>query len=357
MSTFREALTALLSAPGVRLREVAAAAHVSPSYLCELRSGTYTNPSPEVVKALDDALQAGGSLVMAAGHTTPWTEITDRTGTAPDQATVTALTTLLDGLRRLDDQAGAAIVIPHAERLALDVRTFHRNARGELLRSALLRVSAETSALLGWLHWDASDPATGRSWFARAAEQATESDHGDLLAVIAARRSLAAWLRGDHLRAVELAGMAARRAGHPLARLHAVQFELRAAGAMGDQRRFDAAMRLIDTARTDLGATTEPDPAFLYFVRSPGWDEVQEGTALVRLGHHRRGAEVLEGSAVQLARAGYRRDAGTAWARVAAARAAAGDREGAAEATRWAVEKIGVASASTSLELQAAGTL
>ena len=357
MSAFHAELRRLVSASGATQCVIARQSHISKSYLSMLLNGRSSVPSPTVARNLDTALNAGGTLMETTTHDTPWTPAptTTAAGTRPDAASVVALDTALGALRRLDDQVGAAGVVDLATAHASTVRRFREAATGSV-RADLMRAEAESAAFLGWLHWDGQqpDPAVARAWYARALELALEAEIPDLVAVILSRRSLAAWLVGRHGRSVELAAAAMRQARHPLARVHAAQFDMRSGAAVGDRARVDAGRRAVDVARAELeSGRAGPDPAWLYFVRGPGWDAGQLGTVLMRLGDHRQAEAALVEAAGELGRGGYRRDAGTLWARVAACRAASGDREGAAEAAGTAT-LIGVESASTALELAAA---
>lgn len=178
---------------GLSMRQLAARVHVGKSTVCRLEAGTRT-PSLDIAARLDEVLETGGEL---AALVTAGTEDDGRlahalTGNGRiDAATVGTLTTRLAEYRALEDEVGAAAMLPTAAAHLTMMEDLLRQAYGPH-RAGLVCVGAQWAQWNGWLHLAQDHIRTGAASLDRALEWATESTDEDLTATVLSFKGYAA---------------------------------------------------------------------------------------------------------------------------------------------------------------------
>lgn len=194
---FRDLLVARMTALDLTQKQVAARAHVSRSYVSEIINGLKM-PSEELAQALDRALDAGGRLANLVGIAA-LTGDRDHLAHAAvyphrvNEATLDALSRVLNAQRYLEDSMGAAAVIgpvlPHLDTVA----TMVRNARGPI-RPRVLYLAGQWGQYAGWLYTSMGDWDTARLWYGRALGWSVELDDPDLTATVVSYQAHVEWL-------------------------------------------------------------------------------------------------------------------------------------------------------------------
>jgi transcriptional regulator with XRE-family HTH domain len=287
---FRAVLVALILETRASQNRIAAAAHISHSYLSQLVNGE-RSPSPQVVRALDRALHADGQLtdlLIAAASPDDRDLLVDAVANprrvGPD--TIDALTRVLAGQRHLDDVAGSATMLgPVAAQMAA-ITTMVVEVAGPT-RPDLLYVAAQWAQFCGWLHTSLGKWPDARVWFARAAEWATEHGDRDLLATTVSYQAHVAWLTCQWAPAVGLARAALRDpAVYPGQRAYDAYAAARGLAALGE---VDAALPLLDFGDQLADATnryTGAVPAWQYY-RAPWLWRLERGLVWLYVARHR----------------------------------------------------------------------
>ena len=312
---------------GLSLRALSDKARFSRSYLSKIENGV-RQPTPELARACDIALQADGSLAAlapprvatpeqtleATGDT--WTirltnnggafEVTSA-GSEPVQHTLmrwdhppahtAALGDVLlrwfDDLRRLGQSHPPHSLIPPLALLCKVLRTgVHED------RPAALRLAARYAEYTGWMAQEADDETAAVWWTNEAVTLSAAGGDAELGAYALVRRAELALYRGDFLATIVLAQQARERSGLRSIQAMAAQREAQGHAAAGHEEQYREMLRtaadLAATAPGDdggeplLGTTNLHDP--LAFV---------EGWCLNDLGRYDAAAAVLE---VELAR-------------------------------------------------------
>lgn len=334
---FAAALRDLRLQRGITQKRLGRLAGFSDGYISDLEIGR-RSPNVHVARGLDEALGGNGLLIALAvreieaasdppSQAPRWD---DRVGAAvsgrlrPDAAMRDYLARSLAMQRSAEDSAGARLVLPPTLGQLSSVESVREAASGPLHRE-LLSLEAQYAQFIGWCYQDLNDIAASEQWYARALMLAHEAGDENMIASVLSMRSNAAWGRRDLRRAVDLGEAATRPRATPGVLALSHQQAARAYAAAGDRA---AAEHALDTAVSLSGrAAAAPDgePAWVYF-SSERRLEMQRAVALHELGEHRRAIEMLR-DAVDGLPAEYRRDRGSYLARLAAALAAAGDRD------------------------------
>lgn len=189
--SFAARMRALRTERGLSLRKLAATAFYGKSYLHELETGA-KEPTPEVARRIDDALDAGGALAALAGTGIRRRHVITKAGLA-----VALPHTILDHgrqvgadapqqiaertarLRRIDDYLGGADTVEmYAAEQESTLRLIRNGTYTESTGRALLRVFAEQAQMAGWAAFDAGRHADADRWYRESL--AAARDAGDL---------------------------------------------------------------------------------------------------------------------------------------------------------------------------------
>lgn len=292
-------LRALRQARGWSYRRLAREAALSPSYLHGLETADKTRPTPEVVTALDTALQAGGVLVamvrVSPAATGP--EERDRIIHAVrhpgllDHRAVDALTEVLAAHRKLDDVIDAHILIPGEVPQWRTVQRLARDARGPAAQD-LHVVAAEWTQYIGWLRAEARHDGPAIATLTDGITQALDIRHGPLTAQARNFCGYVARQRGDPRGIVEWFEGAYLTAG--ATRLQRIGDAAQAAhgyALLGDLR---SARRLLGEAQ-ELALHAEEDaaPTAAYWL-SVTYNRLNLGLAYLALGDRAEAGQQLQ---------------------------------------------------------------
>jgi tetratricopeptide (TPR) repeat protein/DNA-binding XRE family transcriptional regulator len=339
-------------------------------------------PSPEVVRAIDEELGAGGQLLAlreqahrerqarrkrpkaTAGSLTPMTN-TEPVGTDPlsEVSLLSGLASsdipdLLSHLReqwhllvKTDNLFGPRFALSSVHEHLRLVMSIARSARG-LVRREVVKLAAQYAESAAWLHEDAGETPLAERWTDRAMEWSHEADDRLMLAWTLFRRSQQATTNRDPARAIGMAH-AARREGAALPRpmrAAIAQQEAHGYALDGDAR---AAQRTLDEAHkwAVSDTTGEARDGHGSFCTS-SYLELQRAGCWLTLGQPRKAVELYDRVLPTLP-AVYRRDRGIALGRFAMASAAVGEPERAAHLAGEALDIArGSGSARTENELR-----
>lgn len=219
---FAELLRTLRADAGLSLAELGTAAHIARGYIHHLEHGRRW-PSHTFAKALDDALEAHGSLLDAWAAAA---ELPD--GPAPqkaddrerlalarahprrvDDATVSALADVLAATRRLEDAAGAAAVLPDVRHHLALARDFLADARPSV-RDRVSALTGELHQYLGWLLTTTGRHEQASVELDAALAIGVELDDPDLTSLALSFKGTLAWIRGDAQEVIALSRAAER---------------------------------------------------------------------------------------------------------------------------------------------------
>jgi transcriptional regulator with XRE-family HTH domain len=210
---FHSLLVNKMVAAGKVQATLAREAHVSPSYLSEIINGKAT-PSPDVARALDDALDACGELAVLV-HPLLADDDADRFAAAVahptriDERAVDDLATVLAAQRHLDDTLGSAALLKPV-RIQLDqIGRLVSAARGPV-RVRLVDVAAQWAQFLGWLNVSVGRYDEGDHWFQVSLLWASEAGDRDLSATVLSYQGHIAWLTAHPGPSIGLAEAALR---------------------------------------------------------------------------------------------------------------------------------------------------
>lgn len=182
-----------------------------------------------------------------------------------DDGTVQALARTLGEWRRLDDDLGAATVLPSVTVTLERMEKIVRESRGKI-RPAVLDVGAQWLQFGGWLNTTTKRHDRARTLQDRMLEWAVELGSPDLMASALSVKGHHAWTLGDYGPMVGLS-KAARRDRHasPAVLASAAQQQARGHALIGEA---DDAERMLDQADEQaVRAAEQPDrlPPWLYF--------------------------------------------------------------------------------------------
>jgi tetratricopeptide (TPR) repeat protein len=272
-SAFHEHLARLIAADQRTQREIANAAHMSEGYLSQLLGGSRT-PSPECVKCLDVALDAGGVLVH---HARPGGD-----GCIDVFAAVHAMSTvstvviddcaqMLARYRRQDDVIGSSRVIAAARVQRDIVLDMLGECRGPT-RQALADQAGQWQQFYGWLlisvgRYEDAGPA-----LAEALTTSMEAGNADLTATITSYLGHLSYLRGRPNATITLTEAALRVPGICPDQRAYDEFQVaRAFAADGDLRAVDLHLERAATAVAEIAAWAGPKPPWHYYRDSWQW--------------------------------------------------------------------------------------
>lgn len=281
-------------------------------------------PHPDIVQALDNALNAGGRLVtlhardLAARQPQGSDRVTaGLCGRArPDLGMHDHLATILASQRAMEDTAGAALVIPATRQQLGTVERLRRDASGDI-RKGLLSLESQYAQFLGWCYQDLGDEVASEHWYGHALLAAHEAEDDNMVASVLSMRSNAAWDTGDPRQAAALGEAATRPAATPGVLALSHQQAARAYGRLGErteaERSLDTAAKLAQAA----ARSPEREPAWIYF-----FDEnrfaIQRALVLRELGDYKAAADLFRQAIKQLPES-FQRDRAVYLARLAQA--------------------------------------
>jgi transcriptional regulator with XRE-family HTH domain len=339
---------------GLSLRELANRAYSSGSQLQRLEAGG-AQPTPELTRDLDDALDAGGRL--AALVTAVEVEIDDdrlayaaRYPRRTDAAVIDDLAVLLAAQRRLDDAVGSATVLSPADAQVATIEALVGDARDEVLRKRILDVGSQWAQFAGWLHAATGNRGKARGAFAQALEWATEADDRDMIATLLSFKAYLAEGAGQIGSMIGLSEAAQRDPGvYAGQRAYSAGQEARARAIAGEEQ--PAIAQISEAA--ELAAEAGEAPPWVYF-HTPDFFVIQRGIVYKHLGdgselRNRQAIDMLTGGLDGLAPDARRAEwAGVYICHLVEAQARAGDL-GAATATLREAQAIAATSRSVKL--------
>ncbi len=221
--SFAEQVAALRDQADLSLAEVATAAHVARGYVRHIERGRRW-PTQPVAKALDNALDAGGTLLAAwevadalprAVAVPADPEDRERVALAArhprrvDAATVCALADVLAATRRLEDQIGSAAVLPGIRSNRALARSLLADARSPI-RDRVGSLAGELHQYLGWLLAETGHTEQARVEFDAALALGVEIDDPDLTALALSFKGHLAWMGDDPHGVIALSRAACR---------------------------------------------------------------------------------------------------------------------------------------------------
>jgi transcriptional regulator with XRE-family HTH domain len=281
MATFGERMRSLMAERGVSLRRLAKTVHYDAGGLSKV-SRDLKSPSPEMARALDDALNGGGELIALApdrtrlwrppstlnGAFTPDVEerllLAAKRPARVDSTVVESLSTILAAQRRTEDVIGSApLVEPVRAQLAV-IEHLVTEARGGI-RTKVVDVAAQWAQFEAWLQANLGHLGRADQLYDRAIVWATEAGNNDMVATAFSMKGHAAWLAGKVGPMLSLSRTAQRAGTSPGVRALAVQQEARAHAIIGDAGMTDR--KLDDSHMLALAAVEHADdePPWIYF--------------------------------------------------------------------------------------------
>ena len=285
---FGEEMTRRMLARGLGIRELGRQVHYNPGHLSNVKNG-HAKPSPELARAVDAALSAGGALAALAedeplfnGSLSPdrreRIEWARQHPSRPDAAVTESLAVVLDAQRHAEDALGSAAVIrPVLAQLAV-AGDLVREARGPA-RPGLVHVAAQWSQFAGWLLIATGKHEQGDARLSQALQWAVEAGDPSLISEALSFQGHAAYLLGRPGPVIGLSQAARRdQRAYPAQLAVSAAQEAKGCAMEGDGA---AADRLLDEADELAALAREhPDeaPPWLYY-QTDGFFELQAGEA------------------------------------------------------------------------------
>lgn len=208
-----EWVTCRLKSSGLSLREAARRAHIHPSHLSRIASGQ-RHPTPEVARALDDALEARGELVALAADQRPVADPAVQESEAlrrllaeqdPDATAALAEHTGHLAVAYLAQPAAAMLnQAADARRTALTALRTRRVRPAEVVDT--VRHAGYLSGILAYAALDLGHPTTALTHAAAAWDAAEVADDNQLRA----------WVRGTQSLILRFAGRYPEALAHAL---------------------------------------------------------------------------------------------------------------------------------------------
>lgn len=220
---FAEQVATLREQAGRSLAEVATAAHVARGYVHHLEHGRRW-PTRGVAQALDNALEAGGTLLAAwevadalpkAAAVPVAPEDRERVALATrhprrvDAATVTALAGVIAATRRLEDRIGSAAVLPGVRANRALACSLLADARGPIRDQAGV-LAGELHQYLGWLLAESGSSEQAQAELDAALALGAEFDDPDLTSLALSFKGHLAWMLDDPQGVIALSRAASR---------------------------------------------------------------------------------------------------------------------------------------------------
>jgi transcriptional regulator with XRE-family HTH domain len=332
---FGEELRRRRLAAGLTLTCLARTVHYSKGQLSKVERGI-KNPSRDLARLCDAALDAGGSLCALVYEKPPVAGVTTATG---DDEEVWLMWLPADGqewlqpMSRRQLMAGSAVSVSGlgADRqrisasidgtlvgnfislfdqyrqlgqavdpvLLLPVLIAQSHALLELCsgsgprtRHRLLILGSRYAEYIGWLVQEAGNDQAALRWTRRAADLAAAGGDPHLAIYGLVRHALITLYHGDAVQTIELARRAQDGKVPPRIRGLAAQREAQGQALAGD---YDACMRSLDRARTLLGeATPDPNAPIIGTTNLADPAEMVKGWCLYDLGRPRAAAEIID---------------------------------------------------------------
>jgi hypothetical protein len=338
------------------LGEVARRAGCSTSYLSNVSHGRAAL-TPRVAGQLDKVLGAAGTFAAYV----PWpgddgqrgsrTRGRDgdlsRTNVVP---VVAALGTVLAGYVKADALVGSVTLIAPLSKHIPVVEQACEVARGQD-RKTILPFAARFMEFCGWAYQDAGDLECAMRWTGKALDYALELGDPATIAYTLMRKGAVATEAGMAGHGAGLADAGLAQSGRLTPRVKAVLLRQRAYAA-ASLRDADAALRAADAAIAEAAAGTSQDEEDRAPYCSPQYAEMEAGAVRLRLGQPAAALIILEQSRSAWPDLSQARDRALCMTRLAAAYAAAGDRDCAMSAAADARAAIaGISSRRVSAQL------
>ena len=274
MSDFGTELVRLMAERGTGVRELARACYVNPSHISNIRSGK-ARPSPELARAIDDHLGAGGQLAALSATRTPVPVAGDeiaalelaRRAVASDvgDATCERIELAADSMAVAYHRTPPAELLPRV-RAHLGYVTGLLGSRATLAQQRRLLVSGGWLSLLAsTVLADLHDDAAALAYLRTAAQLAEETGHAEITAWTYETRAWIELTAGRYPEAVKLAQAAqeaAPKAGS--AYIQATAQEGRAWARLGDQARTRDALVRVEALASPLRLPEQPEHHYQY---------------------------------------------------------------------------------------------
>lgn len=266
---------------------------------------------------------------------------------AVEAGTLAQFEAILAGYTALDHLAGHRPLLVAVTDQAGFLEARARWATGRH-RGGLLTLVGRYAEFAGWLHQEAGDHDAAMAWTDRALDAAHELDDPRALAYVLHRKSNIATSAGRPGPGLGLADAALRRPVELPGSLRAVALRQRAIALalLGDRSGCDRALGEALTAASAPGGDDGGDPAGYC---TPAYVQSEAGGCWIVLREPGRAIPLLE-SALTAWAAGQDRDRGLCLSRLALARGAGGDLDGAAEAGVEASAVVRAAPSARSIE-------
>lgn len=195
---FPSSLRAWRARRGLSVRQLAARVHVGKTTIGHLEAGARA-PTRDIVARLDEVLETSGELaalvVAETEHDARLAHALAGNGLVGAD-TVTTLTARLGEYRELEDEVGAAAVLPTATAHLATVVDLLRQAYGPH-RIGLVCVGAQWAQWTGWLHLAQGRIPAGTALLDRALEWASEVGDQDLTSTVLSFKGYAAEIAGQ----------------------------------------------------------------------------------------------------------------------------------------------------------------
>jgi hypothetical protein len=330
------------TARGLTLGEVARRAGCSTPYLSNVSYGR-KHLTPHVAEQLDKVLGTAGTFAAHAarprgGHGRRG----GGAGSGPGELSrsnivpvIASLGAVLPGYVAADALAGSATLISPLSRHITVVGRACEIARGQD-RKTVLELAARFLEFYGWACQDAGDLERAMHWTGRALDYALELQDGPTVAYTLMRKAAIATEAGQPGHGAGLAEAGLAQPGPLTPRLKAVLLAQRAhaAASLGESR---AALSAADAAMAEAAAGASQGAPDRAPYCSPQYAAMEAGAVRLRLGQPAAALPVLEQSR-SWPDLSQGRDRVLGLTRLAAAYAAAGDRDRAAAAASRARE-------------------
>jgi transcriptional regulator with XRE-family HTH domain len=313
------------------LGEVARRAGCSTSYLSNVSHGR-ADLTPRVAEQLDRVFGAAGTF----GAYVPWPgDDGQRGGRTRGRAgelsrsnavpVAAALGIVLAGYVRADALVGSVTLISPLSRHIPMVEQACEVARGQD-RKTVVAFAARFMEFCGWAYQDAGDLDCAMRWTGKALDYALELGDPATIAYTLMRKGAVATEAGMAGHGAGLADAGLAQPGRLTPRMKAVLLRQRAYAA-ASLRDAEVALRAADDAITEAAAGTSQDEEDQAPYCSPQYAEMEAGAVRLRLGQPAAALAVLEQSRSAWPDLSQARDRALCMTRLAAAYAAAGDRD------------------------------
>ncbi|MEU7763847.1 helix-turn-helix domain-containing protein [Nocardia sp. NPDC049190] len=269
-------LRAAREAAGISLRAMAERTYYGKTYLSLIETGQRPIPAG-VTAAYERVLGADlGRLTAVA-----------RTPASVDTAALSDVAVMLAATRRIEDVAGAVVVLPAVRGMSAMTEAFARAAR--TVRTEAASLASEVTQYRGWLEHAIGADTTARRSLGTAVSLAEESRDPDRLSHSLGFLGYVTMSAGNHREVIALLDAAlAVRDAHPTVEAYGRMRRAELLAARGETHEAHRALVLADVAAE---AADGIDPPTSMYWWSHGFGAVQRGGVLSLLG---RTAEAVE---------------------------------------------------------------